>query len=78
MGKPGSFKDADVIAAIQQYEEVAKRYDKWIGFHVVATDHKQIAEKVEKGYNFIAFSFDAHFLGQIIRTELSYLKKYNK
>ena len=54
MGKPGSFKDADVIAAIQHYEEVAKRYDKWIGFHVVATDHKQIAEMTYR--KFIKFT----------------------
>jgi 2-keto-3-deoxy-L-rhamnonate aldolase RhmA len=78
MGKPGSFDDADVRAALQRYEEVAKRYDKWIGFHVVPPDHKLIAEKLEQGYNFIAFSFDAYFLGQIIRKELSDLKQYDK
>lgn len=75
LGKPGSYDDPDVKAALERYEEIAKRYDKWIGFHVVPPDHRLIAEKISQGYNFIAFSFDAHFLGHTIRKELSDLKQ---
>lgn len=77
MGKPGLYNDPDVKAALERYEAIAKHYDKWIGFHVVPPDHKLITEKISQGYNFIAFSFDAHFLGYIIRKELSDLKQMN-
>lgn len=75
IGKPGSFDDPEVKAALQKYEDITRRYNKLIGYHVVAPDHKLIEEKIKQGYNFIAFSFDAFFLGHMIRKELSNLKK---
>lgn len=70
MGKPGQYDDEDVRAALDQYEKIAKQYNKWIGFHVVPPDYQLVIDKIEKGYTFIAFSFDAYFLGQMIRNQL--------
>lgn len=70
MGKPGQYDDNDVKAALEQYENIAKKYDKWIGFHVVPPDHALLLDKMNKGYNFLAFSFDAYFLGQMMRDQL--------
>jgi 2-keto-3-deoxy-L-rhamnonate aldolase RhmA len=74
LGKPGQFDDPEVIAALERYEEIAKKYNKLIGFHVVSPDYRLVIEKQKKGYDFIAFSFDAFFLGQTIRDQLKHLK----
>jgi 2-keto-3-deoxy-L-rhamnonate aldolase RhmA len=73
MGKPGNYDDEEVKEALSLYETIASKYDKLIGFHVVPTDYTLVLEKIKKGYNFIAFSFDAYFLGQTIR---DHLKKF--
>jgi 2-keto-3-deoxy-L-rhamnonate aldolase RhmA len=75
MGKPGQFHDSDVVSVIDKYEELVKKYDKLIGFHVIQPDHKLITEKIDKGYNFIAFSLDTLFLGSVAREQLNLIKK---
>ena len=70
LGKPGKWDDAEVISFLEKYEVTVKKYNKLIGFHVVPPDFKLVLEKLDKGYNFIAFSFDLNFLGQMIRNEL--------
>lgn len=70
MGKPGNYNDEDVKQALIRYEEIAKKYDKLIGFHVIQPDHNLVLERIKKGYNFIAFSLDTLFLGTIAKNEL--------
>lgn len=70
MGKPGMYDDEDVKALIATYEEKAKASGKAMGFHVIQPDHTLLKEKVDKGYNFIAFSIDTLFLGMNCRKEL--------
>lgn len=70
MGKPGNWDDPDVVAVLKRYETITRNYDKLIGFHVVPPDFSLVKERIQKGYNFIAFSFDANFLGQMIREQL--------
>ena len=75
LGKPGQWNEPEVKEAIRVYEETARKYNKLIGFHVVPPDYKLVEEKIEKGYNFIAFGFDAMFLGTMVRNQLNMLKK---
>ena len=75
MGKPGNWEATEVQKAISIYEETAKKYKKLIGFHVTQPDYLLVKEKVQKGYNFIAFGFDAMFLGTIVRDQLKMIKK---
>jgi 2-dehydro-3-deoxyglucarate aldolase len=75
LGKPGQWDESDVKEAIKTYEETALKYDKLIGFHVVPPDYKLVEEKIAKGYNFIAFGFDAIFLGTMVRNQLKMIKK---
>jgi 2-dehydro-3-deoxyglucarate aldolase len=75
LGKPGQYDDDDVKEALMRYDSIASKYDKLIGFHVVPPDYKLVEEKILKGYTFIAFSFDAFFLGTAIRQQLDFLKK---
>lgn len=70
MGKPGQYDDDDVKAALKKYELIAKKHNKLIGFHVVPPNFELVLEKINLGYNFIAFSFDAYFLGTKIREQL--------
>lgn len=75
LGKPGEWDDPKVKEALNVYEETAMKYKKLIGFHVVQPDHKLVEEKIAKGYNFIAFGFDAMFLGTMVRNQLNRLKR---
>jgi len=75
LGKPGQFDAPEVKAALIDYEKTAAKYTKWIGFHIVSPDHKIVEEKINKGYNFLAFGFDAIFLGSIIREQLNKIKR---
>jgi 2-keto-3-deoxy-L-rhamnonate aldolase RhmA len=74
MGKPGRYDDDDVKEALRRYETVAKKYNKLIGFHVIQPNYDLVVEKMNKGYNFIAFSLDILFLGTIAREQMSQLK----
>ena len=73
MGKPGMFEDDDVKDVLSQYEKIANQNDKLIGFHVIQPENKLVWEKIEKGYNFIAFSLDTLFLGSIVRNQMNEL-----
>jgi 2-dehydro-3-deoxyglucarate aldolase len=75
MGKPGGYDDADVKQVLDKYETTANNYDKLIGFHVIQPDYNLVLEKIEKGYNFVAFSLDSLFLGQTARTQNLKLKE---
>ena len=75
LGKPGRYDDDDVKKAIAQYEDVTKRYNKLVGFHVIQPDYNLVLEKIRKGYNFIAFSLDTLFLGTLCRNEMKSLKE---
>ena len=41
---------------------------------IVPIDHNLVADKIREGYNFIAFGFDAYFLGSSIRNQLKNIK----
>ena len=75
MGKPGQYNEADVKQALRKYEAIAKKHDKLIGFHVIEPEHKLVEKKIEEGYNFIAFSLDTLFLGNLCRNEMNKIKK---
>tara|TARA_B100001250_G_scaffold66509_1_gene53007 strand:+ start:31051 stop:31779 length:729 start_codon:yes stop_codon:yes gene_type:complete len=74
LGKPGKFKDKDVIEALEKYKKIALNSNKLVGIHVVNPDYKQVLEKKREGYNFIAFSSDIIFLGDTLKQNVSRLK----
>jgi len=74
LGKPGEYNDPNVKIAIKKYESIALNYDKLVGYHSVPVDYNLVLEKKSKGYNFIAFSFDAFFLGESIRNQIQNIK----
>jgi 2-dehydro-3-deoxyglucarate aldolase len=76
MGKPGNYDDADVKQILDKYETTAKNYEKLIGFHVIQPDYNLVLEKIELGYNFVAFSLDSLFLGQTARAQNLKLREH--
>lgn len=75
LGKPGQWEEPEVRDALKIYEATARKYNKWMGFHVVQPDYNLVIEKISLGYNFIAFGFDAMFLGTMIRNQLKMIKR---
>lgn len=78
MGEPGQWDSSDVKEALLIYDETVKKYDKWVGFHVIQPDYELVNDKIAKGYNFIAFSLDVLFLGTIARSQMQKLKNTTK
>lgn len=74
MGKPGDYFSEDVKEAILKYEEIAKKYNKLIGFHVIEPNYNLVLEKIKNGYNFIAFSLDTLFLGSVVKNQMEIIK----
>ena len=77
MGKPGQYNDDDVKLVLGKYERIVRKHDKLIGFHVIQPDYQLVLDKIEKGYNFIAFSLDTLFLGSIAKDQMNHLKSYH-
>ncbi len=76
MGKPGRFEEKDVLDKLKQYEELSKKLNKPLGYHVVKPEHEEVLKKIEAGYTFIAFSVDHLFLGYRIKSGLKGIKDY--
>ena len=74
MGYPGEYDREDVRLALLRIDEVAKKLDKPLGFHVIDSNHLKTIEKINQGYSFLAFSLDFFFLGDKARTEMKLLK----
>lgn len=74
MGLPGQWDEPNVVEALKIYEETVKKYEKFVGFHVIQPDYELVQEKIRKGYNFIAFSLDVLFLGSTARNQVAALK----
>lgn len=78
MGFPGEYDRKDVKEAIVRVEKACKKSGKWLGFHVIPSEHKALNEKIKAGYNFLAFSIDFLFLGDKARHEMSLIKASKK
>ncbi|MBT8307099.1 MAG: 2,4-dihydroxyhept-2-ene-1,7-dioic acid aldolase, partial [Maribacter sp.] len=74
MGKPGMFYDDDVREVLEEIDRITIAKSKSLGFHVIESDHSKLLEKIEKKYNFLAFSLDFFFLGDKAREQMSLIK----
>lgn len=74
MGKPGNYNDPDVKEVLVQYEKIVMKFDKLVGYHVIEPNFNLVNQKIEAGYNFIAFSLDTMFLGTKVFDEMKKIK----
>ena len=62
MGIAGDFENKDFQSALKEVETACHSNNKSLGIHVVAPDRQLLQEKIEAGYNILAFSTDFLFL----------------
>lgn len=78
MGYPGEYNKNEVKSAIENIEHIAKANNFPLGFHVIESDFNICIDKLDSGYNLIAFSIDFLFLGDKVRNEMKNLKNIIK
>lgn len=76
LGKPGRYDDPDVVDILRGYEQVSRRLEKPMGYHVIEPDHTRVLDYIRRGYTFLAFSVDFLFLGQTCREQLAQLRAH--
>ena len=74
MGIPGDLNNEKVIEAEQKVLQIAKKYGKIAGFHVVEPDIDLTLQKIKMGYRFIAESIDFLFLGNYCMETMNAIK----
>jgi len=74
LGIPGQYEKPIVKDALTCYRETCKKSNISMGFHVVEPNSQRLQEKIDEGYNFLAFSTDFLFLGANAIRELKNLK----
>lgn len=63
LGVPGEFDHPKSVAALNRVKKVSEEMDAVSGFHVIPPELDALKEKIQEGYNFLAFSLDILFLG---------------
>jgi len=74
LGIPGELESPLLLNAIEKVENACRETNFPLGYHVIKPDHKEVLEKMDAGYTFIAFSLDFFFLGDKARSEMEALK----
>ena len=75
LGIPGQYDQPIVMEALNKFKQICKDNNISMGFHVVDPVEKKVKEKIEEGYNFLAFSTDFLFMGIKANTEMLNLRK---
>ena len=78
LGKPGQFKDVEVVKAFQTVLDAGKKNGLPAGFHSVSSDPEEALERREQGFSFLGFSLDSIFLGDATISAMKHLKLDNK
>lgn len=63
LGYPGEFDRQEVKQALLRYEDICKKMNKPMGFHVVQPDSEIATSYKGKGYVFLAVGIDMLYLG---------------
>jgi 2-keto-3-deoxy-L-rhamnonate aldolase RhmA len=76
MGISGDFSNPKYIDAINRVKRLAKEMGVIGGVHIIEPDVKQLEEKINEGFKFIAYSLDVRMLDHSCRNALNYIKKH--
>jgi 2-keto-3-deoxy-L-rhamnonate aldolase RhmA len=74
MGIPGQFEHPDLIAALDKILTTGKRLGVPSGLHIVEPDIARLAQSIQQGYRFIAYSVDIRLLDVGVRQGLQCFK----
>ena len=61
-GYHGDITNSVVADAMVKAREVCKKYGKAAGMHVIPNDEAILSDAIEKGFTFLALSFDSNFI----------------
>lgn len=75
LGYPGETEREEVRSLVRQYVETCQKMNKPAGYHVVPADADLLNQKIEEGFQFMAFSTDAQFLGTNIQNQMFKIRK---
>jgi 2-keto-3-deoxy-L-rhamnonate aldolase RhmA len=78
MGIPGQFEHPDFIAALNKILEAGHRLGIPAGLHIVEPDRERLAQSIQQGYRFIAYSVDIRLLDVGARQGLQHFKERTK
>lgn len=62
MGYPGEFQRSDVQEQLQSFKTICEKNNVSFGLHIVDPDKNELQNKIEEGYNLVAFGTDFNFL----------------
>ena len=78
LGFPGQWDTPPVLDALEVVNKIVKENKKSGGFHVVHSNHKELEERIEQGYRFIAYGDDMVLFAETISAESDYLSTLKK
>lgn len=67
LGIPGQFDHPSMKDAMERIRSIGIDSGKAFGIHVIEPDIEDLRQKVEEGYNFLAYSLDIRMLDRICR-----------
>lgn len=70
MGYPGEYNRKDVKDVLKVIEQACQKHQVSLGYHVIEPDYEILKNRIDQGYNFVAFSTDFLFMGQKAREEM--------
>jgi len=75
MGIPGDFDNPEFIKVIEKIKAVGKSMKCPSGIHIVEPDKVKLAEAIDSGFNFIAYSVDIRMLDVSAREGVKHMKE---
>lgn len=75
IGIPGEYDDKNFKKLITEYERESLKSKVPMGYHIVEPDVRKFMLMKNKGYEILAFSFDAMFLGNTIQNKINIIKE---
>lgn len=73
LGSPGDFTKPELQEAFINVKKICNNSNFPLGYHIVQPNPELVKEKINDGYNFIAFSTDFYFLGCTAREMMKFL-----
>ena len=66
MGLTAQFENSDFIAVMERIRSLTAAKDIPAGIHVVAPSKKELQQRLDEGYRFLAYSIDAVMLNSVV------------
>ncbi len=78
MGIPGQFDHPEFVAAMKRISSVAAETELPGGIHVIEPEPAQLAQRIDEGHRFIAYSLDVRMLDAASRSGLKLARESRK